>query len=237
MNIVFVHKEYPGQYGHLAHILAERHGDQCTFIYSRLPARVQEAIAAGRPAPGGPGLGGPVPVASHGDPIERGVRLVNYRVRGASPQTHPCGVHFEISMWNNQAVLEAMMARPAGRRLDRPARGDGLLDPRGQPAIDEGALIAVALRQDGRQVAVLARVFLVHEEDVHRRPTGDAARSSWRAVRAGSTASSRAHTCSIVDLTVSVKPRGGPGSPGGGGARPRPAWLRTGVLQSQFNPN
>src|SRR4051794_15803737 len=25
MNIVFVHKEYPGQYGPLAHLLAERH--------------------------------------------------------------------------------------------------------------------------------------------------------------------------------------------------------------------
>lgn len=118
MEIVFVHKEYPGQYGHVAHALAERHGHRCTFVYTRMADRHQQAIIEGRPVrlP----LGGLEPSAGPlarattgpgGDPVYRGVRLIPYRARGASVQTHPCGVHFEISMWNNQAVLEAMQSR------------------------------------------------------------------------------------------------------------------------------
>jgi glycosyltransferase involved in cell wall biosynthesis len=105
MRILFVHKEYPGQYGHLAHLLAERGGYECTFVYDRIPARYQELQAEGWQA-GLPRRG------PHGDPVERGVRMIQYQPRGTSRETHPCAIHFDISMWHNQAVYEAMKARP-----------------------------------------------------------------------------------------------------------------------------
>ncbi len=116
MEILFVHKEYPGQYGQIAHSLAERDGHTCTFAYSRIADRHQQALADGRPV--NLGLGGPeqseaaTRVSANGDLIHRGVRLVPYRARGASAQTHTCGLHFEISMWNNQGALDAVRARP-----------------------------------------------------------------------------------------------------------------------------
>ena len=115
MEILFVHKEYPGQYGHVAHWLAERHGYRCTFVYARMADRHRRAIADGRVVQlplGGPSPAGGESGVEAGDAVCRGVRLVHYAARGAAVQTHPCGVHFEISMWNNQAVLEAMKARP-----------------------------------------------------------------------------------------------------------------------------
>jgi glycosyltransferase involved in cell wall biosynthesis len=107
MNIVFVHKEFPGHYGHLAHLLAERHGFECTFVYNRLPARYEQA--------GGDqvlGLQSVKAAGAHGDPVHRGVRMVRYESRGASRETNPFAIHFDISMWHNQAVHEALQARP-----------------------------------------------------------------------------------------------------------------------------
>jgi glycosyltransferase involved in cell wall biosynthesis len=105
MNILFVHKEYPGQYGHLAHLLAERAGYECTFVYERIPARYQELQAEGWQA-------GLLRRGTHGDPVKRGVRMIQYQPRGASRETHPCAIHFDISMWHNQAIYQAMKARP-----------------------------------------------------------------------------------------------------------------------------
>jgi glycosyltransferase involved in cell wall biosynthesis len=118
MHILFVHKEYPGQYGHIARQLAGRYGYQCTFVFNRLPSRVQrakDAARAARPTEPPPVymvttsslLGSALP-----DPMEHGVRLVQYETRGASNQTNHCGLHFEIAMWHAEAVYEAMRARP-----------------------------------------------------------------------------------------------------------------------------
>ena len=32
MHIVFVHQNFPAQFGHIAQHLSERHGDRCTFV-------------------------------------------------------------------------------------------------------------------------------------------------------------------------------------------------------------
>jgi glycosyltransferase involved in cell wall biosynthesis len=120
MHILFVHKEYPGQYGHVARYLVERYGDRCTFVFNRLPARVERALEAAGTArtAGAPPVfvattsstaAAPAPAS---DPVEHGVRLVRYTTRGASNQSNPCGLHFEISMWHSEAVYHAMRARP-----------------------------------------------------------------------------------------------------------------------------
>ena len=105
MNIVFVHKEYPGQYGHLAHLLAECHGDDCTFVYNRLPTRYEQRG-------GDQVIGLQSPPAGRRDPVLRGVRMLRYESRGASGETNPFALHFDIAMWHNQAVYEALKARP-----------------------------------------------------------------------------------------------------------------------------
>lgn len=115
MNIVFVHKEYPGQYGHIAARLSERYGDECTFLYIHLPARYRRAMAEGRRVGlpiGGPESGSDGSRAPHGDPFERGVRLVQHGMGAATLKTHPAAIHFDLSIQNNQAALDAMRARP-----------------------------------------------------------------------------------------------------------------------------
>jgi glycosyltransferase involved in cell wall biosynthesis len=91
MHVLFVHKEFPGHFGHLARYLARHHGVECTFVYSNLPSR----------------FGGRVPPG-----MDAGIRLIPYQARGASAQTHFCNLHTEISLWHAQAVYETLKARP-----------------------------------------------------------------------------------------------------------------------------
>lgn len=99
MHVLFVHKEYPGHFGHVAARLARVEDFQCTFVYNRLPARYQNLV--------------PGSSASTGVPAEiNGVRLIPYETRGASRDTNPCSLHFEISAWHNQAVYQTLKARP-----------------------------------------------------------------------------------------------------------------------------
>jgi glycosyltransferase involved in cell wall biosynthesis len=83
MHILFVHQNYPAQFGHIARILARRPGVRCSFV-SELP----------------PGVDGDV---------ER----LQYRIRGgATEQTHYCSRTFENSIWHAHAVFEALRSRP-----------------------------------------------------------------------------------------------------------------------------
>lgn len=91
MHILFVHKEFPGHYGHVAGYLAKHHGIECTFVYNRIPDRYR-----GRIPPGS----------------DQGVRLIPYQSRGASRDTHVCNLHTEISLWHAQAVYQTLKARP-----------------------------------------------------------------------------------------------------------------------------
>lgn len=102
MHVLFVHKEYPGHFGHVAARLARDEGFSCTFVYSRLPARFQNVLPghASASSPGGMDL------------VVDGVRLISYPSRGASRETNPCSLHFEISSWHNQAVYQTLKARP-----------------------------------------------------------------------------------------------------------------------------
>jgi glycosyltransferase involved in cell wall biosynthesis len=92
MHVLFVHKEFPGHFGHIARYLAGHHGVECSFVYRNLPNRFQGQLPPG---------------------IDKGIRLIQYQSRGASRDTHYCSLHAEISMWHAQAVYETMKGFPA----------------------------------------------------------------------------------------------------------------------------
>lgn len=116
MHVLFVHKEYPGHFGHVAAYLAKNHDFQCTFVYNNIPTRLQKVQGAPPSVQGHSaqitvsqtGLAGSAPV---GDRTVEGVRLIPYQTRGAARDTNPCSLHFEISTWHNQAVLHTLRDR------------------------------------------------------------------------------------------------------------------------------
>ncbi len=83
MHIVFVHQNFPAQFGHIASHLVRRHGFRCTFV-SQLPAGMSD-----------------------------GVERVQYVVRGgATEASHYCNRSVESAVWHSHAVFEALKARP-----------------------------------------------------------------------------------------------------------------------------
>ena len=83
MHILFLHQNFPAQFGHIAAHLVQHHGFRCTFL-SEQPA--------GNTA---------------------GIERIQYQVRsGASQQTHYCSRTFENQVWHSQAAFDAMRARP-----------------------------------------------------------------------------------------------------------------------------
>jgi glycosyltransferase involved in cell wall biosynthesis len=83
MHVLFVHQNYPAQFGHVAAYLAARHGFRCTFVSEKPPA------------------------------VAGGVERIQYRVRGgATRATHYCSRTFENAVWHCHAVYQALQARP-----------------------------------------------------------------------------------------------------------------------------
>jgi len=83
MHVLFVHQNFPAQFGHIASYLVKNKGFRCTFVSQQPPG--------------------------HGDGIER----IQYHVQGgATQQTHYCSRTFENSVWHSHAVYEALRARP-----------------------------------------------------------------------------------------------------------------------------
>jgi glycosyltransferase involved in cell wall biosynthesis len=83
MHVLFIHQNYPAQFGHVAGYLAQRHGFRCTFL-SQQP----------------PGSGG-------------GGERVQYHVKGgARAENHYCSRTFENAIWHSHAAYEALEARP-----------------------------------------------------------------------------------------------------------------------------
>jgi glycosyltransferase involved in cell wall biosynthesis len=83
MHILFIHHNYPAQFGHIAGFLAQRHGFRCTFL-SQQPPR-------------------------SGGSVER----IQYQIKGgARPENHYCSRTFENAIWHSHAVYEALEARP-----------------------------------------------------------------------------------------------------------------------------
>ncbi|MDG2224499.1 MAG: glycosyltransferase [Rubripirellula sp.] len=83
MHILFVHKNYPAQFGHIARHLIDRHGFRCTFASEKPPAQW--------------------------DGLER----IQYDPRGgATENTHFCSRSFENQVWSSQGLFDALQARP-----------------------------------------------------------------------------------------------------------------------------
>jgi glycosyltransferase involved in cell wall biosynthesis len=83
MHIVFLHQNFPAQFGHVASYLVLRKGFRCTFV-SQQPA----------------GMFG-------------GIECIQYKLAGgATPQTHYCSRSFENAIWHSHAIYQALEARP-----------------------------------------------------------------------------------------------------------------------------
>ena len=83
MHILFVHQNFPAQFGHIASYLIARHGFQCSFVSEMAP---REAA---------------------------GIELIQYRAKsGATERNHFCSRTFENQIWHSHGVFEALAARP-----------------------------------------------------------------------------------------------------------------------------
>lgn len=83
MHILFVHQNFPAQFGHIADYLVRRHGFRCTFVSEK-------------------------PAGQFG-----GTERVSYQVRGgANRRTHYCARTFENAVCHSHGVYEALRGRP-----------------------------------------------------------------------------------------------------------------------------
>lgn len=83
MHTLFVHQNFPAQFGHIAAHLVKEHGHQCTFVSEKTSG------------------------------VYGGVERLQYRIKGgAREETHYCGRTFENQLWHSAAVMEALKNRP-----------------------------------------------------------------------------------------------------------------------------
>jgi glycosyltransferase involved in cell wall biosynthesis len=83
VHVLFVHQNFPAQFGQVARYLLERHGYQCTFISQNPPAQAS------------------------------GIQRIQYRLRGgATRNTHYCSRTFENAIWHAHAIYETLKAHP-----------------------------------------------------------------------------------------------------------------------------
>lgn len=86
MHIVYVHQNFPAQFGHIARHLVQKLGWQCTFV-SQTPAGNVE-----------------------------GIEKIKYEIEGgATKANHYCTRTFENTVWHTHGVYKALKARPAIR--------------------------------------------------------------------------------------------------------------------------
>ncbi|HVT88709.1 MAG TPA: glycosyltransferase [Tepidisphaeraceae bacterium] len=80
---MYVHQNFPAQFGHIAHHLAQKLNWKCTFVTQ---------------VPGG---------------IQNGIERIQYKLAGgANRNNHFCTRTFENNVWHCDAVFRAMKARP-----------------------------------------------------------------------------------------------------------------------------
>jgi glycosyltransferase involved in cell wall biosynthesis len=83
MHVLFIHQNFPAQFGHIASHLTRHKGYRCTFVSQ-----------------------GPTGSVA-------GIDCLQYQLRGgATEQTHYCSRSFENAIWHSHAVYEALEQRP-----------------------------------------------------------------------------------------------------------------------------
>lgn len=83
MHILFIHQNFPAQFGHIAAYLAQRKGFRATFV-SELPPR-----------------------------HFAGVECIQYKIQGgATAASHHCSRSFENAIWHSHAVFQTLEGRP-----------------------------------------------------------------------------------------------------------------------------
>lgn len=87
VHVLFIHQNFPAQFGHIASQLVKRDGWHATFVSQTAPSAGQ----------------------THSGGVER----ITYKVKaGATEQNHYCSRTFENAIWHTHAVFEALAARP-----------------------------------------------------------------------------------------------------------------------------
>lgn len=83
MHVLYVHPNFPAQFGHIANYLVRERGWRCTFVSETPPGSVG------------------------------GIEKVQYKLGGgATVKTHFCSRTFENGVWHCDAVYQAMKGRP-----------------------------------------------------------------------------------------------------------------------------
>ena len=83
MHVLYVHPNFPAQFGHIAHHLVQQHGWKCTFVSQTPGGNVQ------------------------------GIEKIQYHLfGGATAKNHYCTRTFENNIWHTDGVYRALRQRP-----------------------------------------------------------------------------------------------------------------------------